>query len=155
MITFELNRLNGWQRLWLLLAVLWLPSVVFIAATFFPTEAQWRVEASIEEIKLNQEKQLKRDEIFAHCDNLGAKRLLDLDICLQAHRQQLDNLRPGHGLFAESLKGYVERRISEHLLSEQVEAAGKGVALWVVPIGLLYVLGMGVAWIRKGFKSSV
>jgi len=68
-------KLNGWQRLWVVLSILYLLAVIFVASLMWPNSSQ-----------------------------------------------------------------------------EQLEVVLDSLLVWVLPVGALYILGLSVGWIIRGFK---
>jgi hypothetical protein len=49
-------RLNGWQRLWIVVAVLYLPVVVIVTLSVWPTEADIRLRWNLERQSVEESK---------------------------------------------------------------------------------------------------
>lgn len=123
-----LDRLNGWQRLWLVVAVIWLPMSAWVVADDFPTDAD---RPSYAKALVEQQKLIE----------LAQSRMLGAPLVLSEKEK-----------WARAAEW--NRQIDRDILDAQLIAAGKGLALWIGPMMALYLLGMAVAWIRTGFRSN-
>jgi hypothetical protein len=155
MTAIALHRLNGWQRLYLLVAVLWLPGAIFLAGRDFPTEVQWRAVASRQSYALMQEEEAEAKKVDQHCRDMPSDEMLKSFQCYKDTALERRNVKTNYSDLRKHLNTELERRIEEELATEQFKSIGKSAALWIVPLVLLYLLGMAIGWVRKGFASGV
>jgi len=142
-----LRELNGWQRLSLLVASLWLMGAVIITGLYFPTERAWRSSALLEMWELEREHDAQVKPFMERCLSYDT---LEASKCFTDYYQEVKNLRNVRFQVGTDL----ERRIADDLLMQQVKAVGLGVALWIFPLIALYLLSMAIAWVRKGFHAG-
>ena len=102
-----------------------------------------------------QEGDAEAKKVDEHCRNMPSEELVKSIKCYEATAQQRRNVRATYRDSRARLNESLERRISDELPFEQAKAVGKGIALWIGPLILLYALGMGIAWVRKGFSAGV
>ena len=128
-----LERLNGWQRLWAVVAIAWLPATVWIAAEDFPNEQDRPTyeSAYFERQKWN-------------------KTLSDFYSRKSPEQQSPEQKSQDIWRSVEE----ANRQIDKEMQSAQLAAVGKAMALWLGPMVALYLLGIAAGWIRRGFHSS-
>jgi hypothetical protein len=127
----RLSSLNGWQRAWCVVASIWFLVVLALLANHFP-------DANIEKIYREQSGiSPNTPEVIQEMFRCGS---------LDDHPAEQAKCRDGLAQDYESFDDNV-------LLSLQFKAIIRGIAFWSVSSAALYLLGMGVAWIRKGFQS--
>ena len=150
-IRTKLEKLNGWQRLWLIAAILWLVGSVAIVASDFPTEDRFRERAQNGFMSLYQPMLENANSQRTHCMGLLEKKeYAALNPCMKLAGE-------ARQVYQENLDGAMRRyedRISAEVLNAQLLAAGKFLALWLVPSVAVYLLGLGIAWALKGFRST-
>ncbi|AVB14453.1 hypothetical protein AL056_27440 [Pseudomonas amygdali pv. morsprunorum] len=133
--------LNGWQRLWVVAcAVLLVVMASTAASRSFPTAE--RIESSY------------AFDRYMHDNNLGcleneaanarAGIVAPVSICLNSDPAEVRRV------FAEDTASYEYRRT--HVLMLQLESAGWIIVGWLLLCGALYLLGLILAWIIRGFR---
>ena len=151
-----LNRLNRWQRLWLLGGLLWLPGVVAIVSDNFPSEKELRQASERYRLKLMRERDAEVKKIDDRCHN---SRPVDgpvsLSKCLESNRQERQNVHADYLVLLSRVDPGLERRLAQDLPEEQVRVIVLGAGLWIIPPIALYVLGAAIAWLRKRFRIGV
>lgn len=147
-----LRRLNGWQRLWVLATILYLGPVCVVAIDSFPKARDYtrtRVDDSIEAVGRYMETtttgytfegayavrqkyygDLSDDEII---DRISTKFKGKVDLS----RIELEYLRKLDGL-----------------RGEQAKILGYALMWWLIPSLSLYLLGLAVAWVIRGFRGE-
>lgn len=147
------KRLNGWQRLWVIAVVIWLPVVVIQAQRTFPTAEEyrttWKRFAEAEapatlakpwELYACRDERVKagQDEFkaFLQCEKDGATPNA------QDRKRRYDEV---------IAKG--EAAITADLPKAQAMHAGYVLAAWIIPAALLYGLGLLIGWVRRGFQQ--
>lgn len=146
--------LNGWQRLFVVVAVLWSMLVVAVAMFDWPSESH-----------------LTRAEVFAHLDPTVGGRIDGYqspngfipDIPIPAPEKVAINVA-GHDLDVTAdpkdrdasllaIAGAYAAAMRETLRARRMNYAGLSAAVALVPMVMLYALGYSVAWVRRGFAS--
>ena len=151
----KIRNLNGWQRLWLVLAILWLFTVPFLLMTGFPIEEKWNVEARLKSMEIKEAFERKRVVIDSGCQDRAKEFGVPADFgrCMTAHSYDFQNLKRREQ--EDQTLAYTEQRvrIEESLGNEQFKYLGLGALVWFLPVVALYLLGWAVGWIRKGFSA--
>ena len=144
-----LQSAGGWLRLWLVVATIWLAGSIAIIVQTFPTEVSVRADL-----------------------NAGTERFLDFFANPQEIRERcykLDDLRHVHACMkvggykeaierrkeeGESLRQKTEATIEADLQSMQIKAIAIGLVIWFVPLAFVFLLGMAVKWVFRGFQKK-
>ncbi len=50
----------------------------------------------------------------------------------------------------EERQAWETKYVEDNLRDQQLKTAGLGFLYWLIPVILLYLIGMGAAWVRKG-----
>lgn len=161
-------RLNGWQRLWVvfsafcaILAVLAIAGEVSETSEMaYIVRARHTIDA-IEQYEAAAQKSLQREELAALLRALAGARayLAEAEWARAA-------LTDGYDDFADELNAKLttdfdfsnirtehQRRLNELRLA-QLKIVGFGLILWALLVGLVYLGGLLVAWIVRGFKPG-
>jgi hypothetical protein len=146
----ELKRLNGWQRIWVVVTALWVFWFAAFIAKHFPTEqkqlAFWAQSMAFSAIYENPDKTLVEkglvsvDRVRALHANLGDKQYIEA----------APKLYPKVN-FSETLARYESSMAG--LTKHQAETLAGWLLIMILPPLALYLAGLIVAWIRRGFKS--
>lgn len=153
------KHLGGWHRLWIVLAIVYLPVVVVFAWMTQPDPKSVTHDASLYGTIAPE---LKTRILNARI----ADATKELDFVRDAGAVEgfsLVEMPNGHVLVflkelpdsdaeaaARAYWASVERVIAERRLQH----VRKAIAWWVVPVAVLYVLGLAVGWAYRGFKRS-
>ncbi len=151
-------RLNGWQRLWVVIIVAGLTPALWLAHELWPTAAD-----------------MSNFDVFTRMNPEDARRLADYSDVLAAHYggYRADS-SPGtpqgpvmdveaHTLqfIAGASRSDMNRTADSFsatlrrlLLRERIALAGEVLVWWALPSIALYLLGWAVAWIRRGFAGT-
>lgn len=137
-------KLGGWQRLWVLVAALYLVAVASFALISAP----------------GPEAVQRRTEFYAR---LGPESVAVITSALDA-KEVVRVLAPnGHEIpFAsdtpQEKMEFISRRYYEelqrHASEERLRFFGWAAFWWVLPISVLYAFGAAAGWVYKGFKPS-
>jgi len=142
-------RLNGWQRLWILLSALYLALVVVAAIAKMPRSSDYintRVHASIDAVGKYMEVSTP-GYTYEGSYAVRQKHYADL-----SDEQILDRL---HTKFAGKVDlEPIDREYKQKMQAEQATFLGYAVASWLGPITLLYAIGAAIAWVIRGFRRS-
>ena len=127
----NLNKLNGWQRLWVLATVLWLIVVAFFSITSAPRKferAPLPPDSSLEEQYSRQQTDVA---LSKPPTSLNAEGKLFL---AKAIRER-----------AEIKKMYVHDLCAHIFFS---------LLFWIIPVVFIYLFGFSIGWVLQGFKKS-
>jgi len=133
------RRLNGWQRLWVIVAVLLLAFVALIVVSVSPNEDPDILR------QLNSPLCAAYRSFDGHADGwkLGEP-IKDRDNC-----GDLISYQFVHEVNLHSVQDY-----KRHLHGRQIRVVVVGFFWWVVIVAMIYLFGVGVAWVRRGFASK-
>ena len=143
-----LSRLNGWQRLFLVLSGLYLIFVSFFTGIAFPTKSESQSNRVFDTVNLikkyrpNEFGELWTYEVRDRVLKSGADRWFG-----EVHMQfqgQID-----FSSIEEEHKNNIQNPPRQ-----QRTLIVYGIAFWIIPVVTVYVAGFLIAWIVKGFKST-
>jgi len=163
-----MQRLNGWRRLWIVLSVLYAAAVVIFVANTVSDSDNYsdRMSASY---TLQAFADLPQDLPQIKALSLDNQREFAIDKArarrsLKEGRSHADNQTDEEFVRGISKKweGLIDfARIDaerqtrlEQLTSSKLEQIGYGFLAWVVPVVLVYILGLSVGWIIGGFRGD-
>lgn len=134
-----MERLNGWQRLWVVTSLLIGIVIAVMVATHLPTEHEEteRHGYAIKGLK---------DQITRVVENTKNATMRELDL---ADGRTVENIN-----LRIALENYEYRTSVETLTSRQMQGIGYGLAFWLGISGALYVIGYAVKWIYRGFRPK-
>jgi hypothetical protein len=146
------RRLNGWQRLWVVLSVLYLVPVIGIAVILFPKQEsldESRVYDSISAVVSYVEK-TEKARISEGVYTIRSKHYGDLpndEIIQRLHEKWCGKVD-----FTTIEEDYKQKL--DALPTERAKTAGIAFLAWLVPVIALYVLGLAIGWIIRGFRRE-
>ncbi len=135
-------RLNGWQRLWCVGAMLLLVYVARDAYLHAPTADKIRREFELQAVQ--------RGLITFPWDVYK---------CQDATTDEAKKASCGRDQTPQEKAEYAreskaaEDRIKNELLGEQLQAAAEAAALWLAVSAVLYAAGWAIGWIIRGFRK--
>ncbi|MDO8319717.1 hypothetical protein, partial [Rhodoferax sp.] len=142
--------LNGWQRLWLVLSILYLAAVVPLAIEARPKASDIvnsRVHESIDLAGKYMESSTagysyegSASVIAKHYSDMSDEQILE-----RLHQRFTDKVE------LSKIDRKYEKQMQE-LKGEQLAHVGWSVAAWLGPVLFVYALGAAVAWVIKGFR---
>ena len=146
------RRLNGWQRLWVVLSALYLVPVVGITVTMFPKQESLddsRVYDSISAVVSYVEK-TEKARMSEGAYTIRSKHYGDLsnDQVIQRLHQKWD----GKVDFTTIENEYKQKL--EALPAERAKTAGIAFLAWLVPVIAVYMLGLAIGWVIRGFRRE-
>ena len=160
-------RLNGWQRLWVVVSGCWLAVVAVVAWAAWPVPSQVSVPEVFE--RVDPELRSRFDisgSAAAFARRLGG-RVVPLEPAKPITDEQGNPLPPGpivdisdHVLqFVPGLTGpemttaaaAYDDALQQVTAQKRRRAFGVALAVWLAPVMVVYVLGAAVAWVRRGF----
>lgn len=164
------RRLNGWQRLWLLIAVVWGAIVVLVSWSILAPETQGRIKARWADEKVSAEWEYfrqpgellsdYRDRVFKHSsqEEIINPRILSADEFNPEEAEIVtdeDYIQKVHAMMREHDR--IDREYTSRLASAPADlwrGAVVSMMVWAVPMLLLYILGMAIGWVRRGFRPA-
>lgn len=157
-------KLNGWQRLWVVVAGIYFFAVCAFAVATFPDGASLEseratiaIEAALhaqanaahelgdDRAELNALRNLKAGAARVRSEAYGD--LTNAEI-VQRVREKFDGKADFNAL-DERVK-----HDAEHLRGERSKFIFQAVAWWVIPSVVLYVLGLAFGWVVRGFRNK-
>jgi hypothetical protein len=141
----KISRLNGWQRLWILLSTIYFIGVVSIAVLLFPKKADYLSTRVYDTINLTIKHVPDLQGSYAYQVRDAYKDLSDEEVINKIHAKFKDKVD-----YSEIESDY-GRKI-EGLSSEKAKAAGIWFLVWLIPSLATYALGRSVGWVISGFK---
>ena len=150
-IHFTNRTLNGWHRLWILAALIWLCTVV---STF------WYARPKIDEIKHRKEflALVKPPTAMLQCasktiQRICEKRAKHVFAMPNGYRLLLavKEISPSGQAAAESYIGILKAEVKRKETDMVVSAA----LVWFIPALVVLLLGHGIAWVRRGFTPTL
>ena len=149
-----MKRLNGWQRLFVVAASLWLVAVAVWTVHILPKADDWRrtwrafAEAEVPamrhmsggpwcDYRAASAPGENPYQVMMECDAATAKDVPEAD-----RKHYMEVISKG------------EAAIQDELPAAQWGLAGGMFLWWLIPSLLLYVAGLVVAWVVRGFRKS-
>lgn len=136
--------LNGWQRIWCVVSLLWLLGVVGVTACYFPNqENSANLYAPFS--------QMDRPELASKAiDCVYVAKSHDAEKAKACQKEYTDMFMSGPSRDdRDRYDAYVDNAIYDL----RVLAVKNSTEECLIPLALLYILGMAVAWIRLGFRK--
>ena len=147
----RLEDLNGWQRSWCVIALIWLLGCASVTVYNFPsfTEDEIRSRAISTALAAysNDKDRIASDR--AECNAKGASEGIG------AQAECLRHLYPSERRYNDNIDWAIQKfDVTEHetLSFGQIYAAKIGTAIGILPCIGVYIFGISVAWINRGFK---
>lgn len=144
-------KFNGIQRLWVVSAIVWLLVVLVLEARTFPTESEWRSESIASAQRTRKLREVEAHEASMACVERLRKQAI---ACNESELNVRNNLLELGEIEYKGVLAGGERLIAEELQGEQLSRVGQAFALWFGPSVAVYVLGIGIAWVVRGFRGG-
>jgi hypothetical protein len=146
-------KLNGWQRLWLLLAGVYLIPVVVIGVLLWPseksTEQLWNEK--IDKLIHNYAQDLSRGDSIRSdfkCEKVLDRYIGDIDSDHEEKRLTAKRVE------ASCLQlGLIEKELAT-FKTKQRNYIFYVFGIWVLPLVFILLMGYGIRWVRKGFQNG-
>jgi hypothetical protein len=74
------------------------------------------------------------------------------DQCIESTKERQEALVDQFHKLKAAIPAEVDEAIDRLLMPGQLKAVGKGFLIWLVPVVLVYLIGLAVAWVGRGFK---
>lgn len=146
------NQLNGWQRLWIVLILLYLVIVILFTTDNFPRAIEYEtsrlydsMEAVGHHLETNTPGYTFEGAYTARQKYYG--KLSDEDVITRLHTKFKDKVN------FTKIESEYKAKISD-LTIEQSKTIGVAFLIWLIPSIALYLLGLAVAWVIGGFRRE-
>ena len=143
-----MRKLNGWQRLWIVVAVIYLVVVCVITSMFMAKDSEIKRSwaSDIIDVVKTHDKSLQDLPTWKM---LNVYRSSDL-----SYEEIIKKVKEKYSTF-----DYIEidKKYEDKLASlgwERIKVASIGFLFWLVPVILAYLLGLAVGWIYRGFREA-
>ena len=142
--------LNGWQRLWVLMSALYAVPVAVLAYAYFPSSD---VRHSDDFYKQMSAASLAKLAVYQ--ENTKFIDPDDIEINAQLPNGHVLPFRKG---VTEEQRGTVIREyyglVDQATIAKRMHVIGYSLLGWLLPCIAIYLLGSGIAWVRRGFYGS-
>jgi len=152
----SLSKLNGWQRLWVLSAIVWAIPVIAFTVIALPTktESEIYMQWANEKVDLFRKYHGQNETLIEYRRRLygnatdkeivhpAADRLRQFDPSTAVPESEIDAID----------KKY-ESRLAQLERQSPVRTAFGGFLIWALPLIAIYLVGIGVHWVYVGFRS--
>ena len=138
--------LNGWQRLWVVLSAIYLGIVILFTWTSWPNKMQ--IESSWVYFMIDATKE-PDDYAYQICE--AYKDIPDRELIQRINAKYGEKPE-----YKEKLK-QINLRYQKEIQSlgkNRYKTMGIAFIAWVIPIGIIYLMGLVIGWIYKGFKEK-
>lgn len=148
-------KLGGWKRLWILLVIIYFPFVVLISVESWQGEY---TESYVYEIwattvlDLNGGIDLGSFSPSWSVMQKYKERRYSAKEFIEEMKEVIKKESPQRKKKFKTIQIRYEKQL-ENLKYKQLMQVGIYSLIWVVPSVLLYLLGLGIGWVYKGFKS--
>ena len=153
-----IQKLNGWQRLWVLLAALYLVPVAIFTIPELPTESSIRREWAYDLLEALRRHDLipgstsdYRREVFKDADDEEVIDKVHKAVSIMRKEDKEKKLAVLVNEIGTLEKQYQDRLSG--LLLRQLAIIGIGILFWLMPAVFVYLVGVGVGWVYRGFKE--
>ena len=164
--------LNGWQRLWVVLSVLWLFVVCTIGIVAWPMPASVpHGEVYLKMVNVDHDgarfvdfvpaltavgAEPQKGTVVSFDPNWGTSQEgpHGATIDVGGHRLQLA-LRDMPDSDVNRAVGEYYAALRKVLVSKRITFTGQLAAVWLIPLAALYALGLSVGWVRRGFVETL
>ena len=144
-----MKRLNGWQRLWALICIIYLIVMSFVCYAEMPKKSsifdKWAYDM-IEVIERDnpQFKDLSTWQIKSAYSDIDNEELIN----------RIRNKFENHKSAFQQIDHKYKKEL-DTLPSKKFKTIGLVFLLWSIPTILLYLFGFSIAWVYKGFKLDL
>ena len=144
-------KLSGWQRIWVVLGVLWLVCCTTYVCAEFPTSdaIYWSWSYALLDYSVDNDPQMKGKSAYLLRDAYSDFTNKEL-----VHRLCKTYLakHPEHTAGFQNIAAKHENSL-QSLSKSRANMILFGFAIWLIPLAILYALGWSVGWICRGFKT--
>ena len=150
-----MKRLNGWQRLWVLLSLIYSIPVAVVALLQFPTTNEsYHTDDFYRELR---KESLSKLVISPSKSKSGGSFIDPDDIGTQVEMPNGHLLPFKKGVTDDEMRTVAREyhSITERAtLNRRLRIVGYSLLAWITPCVALYLVGVGIAWVRRGFRSE-
>jgi hypothetical protein len=139
-------KLNGWQRLWVVLSIIYFVIVVGFSFASWPTESN--IENSWVYSLIDK---TKDPNDYAYQIRDAYQDISDKELIRRINAKYSSNQNYKEILNTINLKYQSEL---QSLWKEQFKTIAIALMAWLLPIAIVYLLGLSFGWIYKGFKNK-
>jgi hypothetical protein len=139
-------KLNGWQRLWVVLGIIYFAVVVAFTFSVWPSESKiensW-VYSLIEKTKDPNDYTYQIRDAYKDISDKELIRRINAKYSLnQDYKEIVSSINLKYQGELQSLR------------KEQIKTTAMALIIWLLPVAIVYLLGLSIAWIYKGFKNK-
>ena len=145
-----LEKLSGWQRAWVLCSIIWFVVVVISSFSDFPTKNEQIAAMKKFDSELFPPQTYNTNSCFDGNAGLDMANHEHAGKCLEVMRRMRDNEIYSRMERDKYASGFVD----EHIFYQQTSFLGKRFMYWLLAVVGLYVAGLMVSWVIRGFKSD-
>lgn len=145
-------KLNGWQRLWVVLTIVYLLTVAWISSFTFPKASNYlstRVYDSLDAVGHYLEKEQPG---FRYEGGWATRTKYYADLPEEQIVPKLHEKYQGRVDFSPIETRY--RQAIEGLAKEKLRFVGVAFLVWLTPVVAFYLLGWAAGWVLRGFKHN-
>ena len=152
-----LSKLNGWKRLWLLLAAIWTVPVAVFTFTELPNET----ESGIKSRWASEIIDLRR-KYHGQGESMAAYRQLKYGNASDEEIIHPSGHPSGKFDLSSAIPVAEAEQINQQYESKLAQLANKspskvvliGFVVWLIPLVTIYVLGLAIYWVYVGFRRD-
>jgi hypothetical protein len=150
------KHINGWQRLWVVLVVLYLVPVIASTLGKWPTEYKFN-DAMILECIESAARHSESTTPGLTYEKARAELMWDYYGSFDSKPDiwAIEGIRSAYGDKANIVEiqdKYIDKIVN--IRTEQAKVFGVAVLWWLIPSALLYLIGLVIAWVIQGFRSD-
>lgn len=153
------NKLNGWQRLWIVLAVVWATLVLLFIFNTAPTEKSIKAGWANAIVELGQKTNARNETPSQYRQRAFGGRS-DEEIIrfgpLPTHEMDKDGFDPSRAVPADEFIAINSNYAAQLSVLPRVwsKTLVSGLLVWAIPLGALYLIGRASHWIYVGFRKA-
>ena len=149
--------LNGWQRAWIVAAVIWAAIVMFVASFDAPNSPmrlkELKDEATVDQL-LEDHPRLSREELLKKLKDEARLSREELLAKQKGSVPEWDDSMSMEGFRAVNAKWAKYDDLIKHYPHDIALYVVNSAAVWAAPLIVIYLLGLRIAWVRSGFKQK-
>jgi len=143
-------KLSGWQRLWVVLSIIYLPIVVLLLLEEWPNKKQiehlWVYSIIGASIDASKDDDYRTNRVREAYKDISDRELI------QKINAKYDK-KPKYKEKLNKINLRYQKKI-QSLGKDRLIKIGMAFIGWSIPIGILYLMGLAIGWIYKGFKEK-
>ena len=139
----SVNYINGWWRLWIVSSLVWLVPIFGIAYKYWPSEYSAKHQAAFYYQLSSKQRSLLETEKYSNVVEVRMPNGHILSFSQDVPISEQTAVARAYDKITVSAQNVIRQ---EHIQFYS--------ALALIPCMLAGLLGIGIAWVRKGFKSS-